>query len=49
MDTFVFGPSADPVPQSQRFANEIAPVVRERVAQQRRQLAGQSVYLGEQM
>lgn len=35
MDTFVFGPSADPVPQSQRFANEIAPVVREQVAQQR--------------
>ena len=35
MDTFVFGPSADPVPQLQRFANEIAPVVREQVAQQR--------------
>jgi len=35
MDTFVFGPSADPVPQSQRFANEIAPVVRQQVAQQR--------------
>jgi hypothetical protein len=35
MDTFVFGPSADPVPQSQRFANEIAPVVGQQVAQQR--------------
>jgi hypothetical protein len=35
MDTFVFGPSADSAPQSQRFANEIAPAVRDRVAQHR--------------
>jgi alkanesulfonate monooxygenase SsuD/methylene tetrahydromethanopterin reductase-like flavin-dependent oxidoreductase (luciferase family) len=35
MDTFVFGPSADSARQSQRFANEIAPAVRDRVAQHR--------------
>jgi alkanesulfonate monooxygenase SsuD/methylene tetrahydromethanopterin reductase-like flavin-dependent oxidoreductase (luciferase family) len=35
MDTFVFGPAADPVPQLQRFAAEVAPAVRERVAQHR--------------
>jgi alkanesulfonate monooxygenase SsuD/methylene tetrahydromethanopterin reductase-like flavin-dependent oxidoreductase (luciferase family) len=35
MDTFVFGPSEDPVPQLQRFAAEVAPAVRERVARDR--------------
>jgi alkanesulfonate monooxygenase SsuD/methylene tetrahydromethanopterin reductase-like flavin-dependent oxidoreductase (luciferase family) len=35
MDTFVFGPSADPVPQLQRFAAEVAPAVREQVARHR--------------
>lgn len=35
MDTFVFGPSADPVAQLRRFATEVAPAVRERVAQHR--------------
>jgi alkanesulfonate monooxygenase SsuD/methylene tetrahydromethanopterin reductase-like flavin-dependent oxidoreductase (luciferase family) len=32
MDTFVFGPSEDPVPQLQRFAAEVAPAVRDQVA-----------------
>jgi alkanesulfonate monooxygenase SsuD/methylene tetrahydromethanopterin reductase-like flavin-dependent oxidoreductase (luciferase family) len=31
MDTFVFGPSADPVNQVQRFAEEVAPAVRAQV------------------
>src|SRR6202040_2415663 len=35
MDTFIFGPAADPVNQLQRFAAEVAPAVRERVAQHR--------------
>lgn len=35
MDTFIFGPSADPVPQLQRFAEEVAPAVREQVARHR--------------
>ena len=35
MDTFVFGPSEDPVPQLQRFAQEVAPAVREQVARHR--------------
>lgn len=35
MDTFVFGPSADPVPQLQRFAEEVAPAVRDQVARHR--------------
>jgi len=32
MDTFVFGPSEDPVAQLERFAAEVAPAVREQVA-----------------
>ena len=36
MDTFMFGPSEDPVPQLQRFAAEVAPAVREQVARHRR-------------
>ncbi|HSE08875.1 MAG TPA: LLM class flavin-dependent oxidoreductase [Nocardioidaceae bacterium] len=36
MDTFVFGPSTDPVPQLQRFAEEVAPAVREQVSAHRR-------------
>lgn len=35
MDTFVFGPSADPVPQLQRFAEEVVPAVRVQVARHR--------------
>lgn len=35
MDTFIFGPSADPVSQLQRFAEEVAPAVREQVARHR--------------
>ena len=35
MDTFMFGPSADPVPQVQRFAAEVAPAVRAEVARHR--------------
>ncbi len=35
MDTFVFGPSQDPVPQLQRFAAEVAPAVRDQVARHR--------------
>jgi alkanesulfonate monooxygenase SsuD/methylene tetrahydromethanopterin reductase-like flavin-dependent oxidoreductase (luciferase family) len=35
MDTFMFGPSEDPVPQLQRFAAELAPAVRERVERHR--------------
>ena len=35
MDTFIFGPSADPVPQLQRFAEEVAPAVRGQVARHR--------------
>jgi alkanesulfonate monooxygenase SsuD/methylene tetrahydromethanopterin reductase-like flavin-dependent oxidoreductase (luciferase family) len=35
MDTFVFGPSDDPVPQLQRFAAEVAPAVRDQVARHR--------------
>ena len=35
MDTFVFGPSEDPVPQLRRFAAEVAPAVREQVARNR--------------
>lgn len=35
MDTFVFGPSVDPVPQLERFAAEVVPAVRERVARHR--------------
>jgi alkanesulfonate monooxygenase SsuD/methylene tetrahydromethanopterin reductase-like flavin-dependent oxidoreductase (luciferase family) len=35
MDTFVFGPSADPVPQLERFTAEVAPAVREQVARHR--------------
>lgn len=37
MDAFVFGPSQDPVHQVLRFAAEIAPAVREAVAQHRNQ------------
>jgi alkanesulfonate monooxygenase SsuD/methylene tetrahydromethanopterin reductase-like flavin-dependent oxidoreductase (luciferase family) len=36
MDTFIFAPSADPVGQLARFANEVAPRVRERVASERK-------------
>ncbi len=35
MDSFVFGPAQDPVTQVQRFAVEVAPAVRELVAQAR--------------
>lgn len=35
MDSFVFGPAEDPVPQAHIFAAEVAPAVRERVAQAR--------------
>jgi alkanesulfonate monooxygenase SsuD/methylene tetrahydromethanopterin reductase-like flavin-dependent oxidoreductase (luciferase family) len=35
MDTFVFGPSDDPVPQLQRFVAEVVPGVREQVAASR--------------
>jgi alkanesulfonate monooxygenase SsuD/methylene tetrahydromethanopterin reductase-like flavin-dependent oxidoreductase (luciferase family) len=35
MDTFLFGPSQDPVPQLQRFAAEVAPAVREQVDRHR--------------
>lgn len=35
MDTFVFGPAADPVNQLRRFAAEVAPAVREAVARHR--------------
>jgi alkanesulfonate monooxygenase SsuD/methylene tetrahydromethanopterin reductase-like flavin-dependent oxidoreductase (luciferase family) len=35
MDTFMFGPNEDPVPQLRRFAAEVAPAVRENVAQHR--------------
>ena len=35
MDTYVFGPSTDPVPQLQRFAAEVVPAVREQVASHR--------------
>jgi hypothetical protein len=35
MDTFMFGPTEDPVPQLQRFAAEVAPAVREQVARHR--------------
>ncbi|MGH3370757.1 MAG: LLM class flavin-dependent oxidoreductase, partial [Nocardioidaceae bacterium] len=35
MDTFVFGPSEDSVPQLRRFATEVAPAVREQVARHR--------------
>ncbi|MFI6578177.1 LLM class flavin-dependent oxidoreductase [Nocardiopsis sp. NPDC050513] len=35
MDTFVFGPSADPVAQVSRFAAEVAPAVREAVRAER--------------
>jgi alkanesulfonate monooxygenase SsuD/methylene tetrahydromethanopterin reductase-like flavin-dependent oxidoreductase (luciferase family) len=35
MDTFVFGPSGDPVTQIGRFAAEVAPAVREQVARHR--------------
>ena len=35
MDTFVFGPSDDPVPQLQRFVAEVVPAVREQVAASR--------------
>jgi len=35
MDTFIFGPSENPVPQLERFAAEVAPAVREQVARHR--------------
>ena len=35
MDTFMFGPSQDPVLQLRRFAAEVAPAVREQVARHR--------------
>jgi alkanesulfonate monooxygenase SsuD/methylene tetrahydromethanopterin reductase-like flavin-dependent oxidoreductase (luciferase family) len=35
MDTFIFGPSADPVPQLKRFAAEVAPAVRQQVTNHR--------------
>lgn len=35
MDTFIFGPSTDPVPQLRRFAAEVVPAVREAVLLQR--------------
>lgn len=35
MDTFVFGPSEDPVPQLERFVADVVPAVREQVAQHR--------------
>jgi alkanesulfonate monooxygenase SsuD/methylene tetrahydromethanopterin reductase-like flavin-dependent oxidoreductase (luciferase family) len=35
MDTFVFGPSEDPVTQLRRFSADVAPAVRERVTQHR--------------
>jgi alkanesulfonate monooxygenase SsuD/methylene tetrahydromethanopterin reductase-like flavin-dependent oxidoreductase (luciferase family) len=37
MDTFMFGPSEDPVPQLERFAAEVVPAVREGVARHRGQ------------
>jgi alkanesulfonate monooxygenase SsuD/methylene tetrahydromethanopterin reductase-like flavin-dependent oxidoreductase (luciferase family) len=37
MDTFLFGPSEDPVTQLQRFAAEVAPAVRDEVARHRGQ------------
>lgn len=36
MDTFIFGPSADPVRQLKRFASEVVPAVRDQVADHRR-------------
>jgi hypothetical protein len=35
MDTFIFAPSANPAGQLERFAHEVAPQVRERVASER--------------
>jgi alkanesulfonate monooxygenase SsuD/methylene tetrahydromethanopterin reductase-like flavin-dependent oxidoreductase (luciferase family) len=35
MDTFVFGPEGDPVRQTRRFADEVAPGVRDAVARAR--------------
>ncbi len=35
MDTFIFGPAQDPVRQARRFADEVAPAVRESVARSR--------------
>jgi alkanesulfonate monooxygenase SsuD/methylene tetrahydromethanopterin reductase-like flavin-dependent oxidoreductase (luciferase family) len=35
MDTFIFGPSEDAVPQLQRFVAEVAPAVREQVTRHR--------------
>ena len=35
MDTFVFGPSDDPVRQLERFTAEVAPAVRDQVARHR--------------
>jgi alkanesulfonate monooxygenase SsuD/methylene tetrahydromethanopterin reductase-like flavin-dependent oxidoreductase (luciferase family) len=35
IDTFLFGPAQDAVPQLQRFAAEVAPAVREQVARHR--------------
>jgi hypothetical protein len=35
MDTFMFGPCKDPVPQVQRFAAEVVPAVREQIARHR--------------
>jgi len=35
MDTFVFGPAEDPLPQVQRFADEVVPGVREAVDRRR--------------
>lgn len=35
MDSFVFGPADDPVNQVRRFADDVAPAVREAVASHR--------------
>jgi hypothetical protein len=43
MDTFVFGPAQDPVPQLERFAADVVPAVREQVARHR---GGSSVARG---
>jgi alkanesulfonate monooxygenase SsuD/methylene tetrahydromethanopterin reductase-like flavin-dependent oxidoreductase (luciferase family) len=40
MDTFLFGPSEDPVTQLERFTAEVVPAVREQVAQHRGRARG---------
>ena len=36
IDSYIFAPSADPAAQLARFANEVVPQVRERVASERK-------------